>query len=241
MDEENNINNITPPETPEPTAEEVAEAFTEPEPEPESEVEQNPESKADESIVAKAAAESPARIAPALETSEPTRDKKTKKPLVFALLVLFILALDGAGVWYFLLRDKGAEQPAPISNNQQEAPALEPIEASKLALKGNDLSDFDLAFLRLENKQDNVIYSPLSIKYALAMLADGANGRSKEQITALIGDYTPKAYLNSANRSLANALFIKNEFTDKIKPTYIDGLKLNYNAEVRQRELRRYS
>lgn len=229
MDEEHK-EKITPPETPEPTAEEVAEAFTEPE--PESEVEQDSESKADESIVAKAAAESPAGIAPAFETPEPTRDKKSKKPLAFALLTLFILALGGAGVWYFLLRDKGTEQSAPISNNQQETPTLEPIEASKLALKGNDLSDFDLAFLRLENKQDNVIYSPLSIKYALAMLADGANGRSKEQITALIGDYAPKAYLNSANRSLANAMFIRTDFADQVKDTYKTALESKYNASV---------
>ena len=35
----------------------------------------------------------------------------------------------------------------------------------------NKVKDFDLAFLKLENKETNLIYSPLSIKYCLAILS----------------------------------------------------------------------
>ncbi|MBR3319448.1 hypothetical protein IKG06_03005 [Candidatus Saccharibacteria bacterium] len=157
---------------------------------------------------------------------------KRQKIVRIALIVLLVLALAGFAVWYFLLRGNGTASDTSIQNNVEPAPDLEPIPVSQLALKDNSLSDFDLAFLHLENKQGNVIYSPLSIKYALAMLADGANGRSREQITAVIGDYQPKAYLNSANRSLANAMFIRTDFSQNVKPTYTDTLKNKYYAEV---------
>mgnify|MGYP003456866542 CR=1 FL=1 len=40
----------------------------------------------------------------------------------------------------------------------------------------------DLLFLKMENKKENKIYSPLSIKYALSMLKEGTNGESQKQI-----------------------------------------------------------
>lgn len=157
---------------------------------------------------------------------------KRQKIVRIALIVILVLALAGFAVWYFLLRDNGTTSDTSIQNNIEPAPDLEPIPVNQLALKGNSLSDFDLAFLHLENKQENVIYSPLSIKYALAMLADGANGRSREQITAVIGDYQPKAYLNSANRSLANAMFIRTDFAEQVKQSFKDTLDSKYHASV---------
>ena len=46
-------------------------------------------------------------------------------------------------------------------------------------MQGNGLSDFDLKFLKLENGAENKIYSPLSIKYALQMLAEASGGDSR--------------------------------------------------------------
>lgn len=40
-------------------------------------------------------------------------------------------------------------------------------------------SDFSMKFLKMENNKQNMIYSPLSIKYALKMLNEGANGNTK--------------------------------------------------------------
>ena len=80
---------------------------------------------------------------------------------------------------------------------------------SDLALKDNKLSDFDLSFLKLENNEKNNVCSPLSVKYALAMLKDGAKGESKKQIENVIGGYKVKKYINSKNTSLANAMFIR--------------------------------
>ena len=56
-------------------------------------------------------------------------------------------------------------------------------------MSGNTLDKFDIAFLKFENNGKNKVYSPISIKYALAMLSEGSGGNSKAQINGLIGDY----------------------------------------------------
>ncbi|MBR2587571.1 hypothetical protein IKE71_04350 [Candidatus Saccharibacteria bacterium] len=176
-------------------------------------------------------------IIKAFEQPGTTEAKPTEQPNNFkkqvVLAVILGLLLIGNIVAYFLTSNRSkCDTSSRQQNSEQSAIPIEQTSYNPLALKGNDLSDFDLAFLRLENKQENIIYSPLSMKYALAMLADASAGNTKSQITALIGDYTPKAYLNSANRSLANAMFIRNDFAPQVKSTYTDTLASKYNASV---------
>ena len=146
------------------------------------------------------------------------------------MVAFLILALGGTGVWYFLLRDKGTSEP--VAQNQQTVEPIEQKPYENIGHADDKLSDFDLSFIRLENTQENLIYSPLSIKYALAMLSDASAGETKSQIDAVIGDYRPKAYLNSENRSLANGMFIRTDFSDSVKSPYVDTLKTKYYAEV---------
>ena len=157
-----------------------------------------------------------------LKPSKKPKSKK-KKAAIFACLLCLVAA--GAATAYFLTRH------AEVANDDQPATTA-PLAPNALRLVGNSLSDFDLAFLKLDEKNENNIYSPLSIKYALAMLQEGADGSSKAQIDSLIGDYKPTAYLNNENRSLANVLFIKDTFSDKILPDYVSTLKSEYNASV---------
>ncbi len=177
-------------------------------------------------LIASAEAEAPAEQSPVFPT-DTNHKPKSKNPLMFAMIALLVLAIGGTSVWYFLFRDKGQ-----VSQSQQPVKPAENEPAENLIRVDDKLSDFDLSFLRLENNQDNLIYSPLSIKYALAMLSDASVGETKEQIDAVIGDYTPKAYLNSANRSLANGMFIRTDFADSVKSSYIDTLQNKYYAEV---------
>ena len=86
--------------------------------------------------------------------------------------------------------------------------------SSEYRMEDNNLGEFDLAFLKLENDGVNKVYSPLAIKYALAMLNDGTDGDSNGQIKAVIGDYKAKRYTNSNNLSLANAFFVRDSFKD---------------------------
>ena len=93
-------------------------------------------------------------------------------------------------------------------------------------------TDFDTDFIRLENKAKNVIYSPLSIKYALKMLSEGAGGNTKTQIDNVVGKYNLTKYASSKNLSLANGLFIREDYANIIKQNYVDTLKSKYDAEV---------
>ena len=94
------------------------------------------------------------------------------------------------------------------------------------------VSDFDLSFMQFENNEKNMIYSPLSIKFALSMLNDGSKGNSQEQIQNIIGDLEVKTYSNSPNIALANALFAKDTYKDTINNDYAKLLQEKYNASL---------
>lgn len=118
-------------------------------------------------------------------------------------------------------------------NETHTAKVEKPVKESAYKLTGNGLENFDLYFLQLENKEKNMIYSPLSIKYALAMLNEGTDGRSHEEIENLIGDYKPKKYNNNDNMAFANAMYIRNTFQKNIKDSYTKTLQDKYGAEVK--------
>ncbi len=99
-------------------------------------------------------------------------------------------------------------------------------------IKANE--KFAMNFLKQEYKQSNFIYSPLSVKYALNMLKDGADGNTKKQIQSLLKDTTLAKYQNIENiLSLANAIYIRDKYADKISPDYTKTLQEKYNAEVK--------
>ena len=155
--------------------------------------------------------------------------KKSKKVIV--LVIILILLIACGGITYYLY-SKGI-----IFNNTNDSGAKETIETnsnilSEYRISNNGLDKFDLYFLQLENSRNNKVYSPLSIKYALAMLQDGANGNSKEQIKTIIGDYVSKKYINSNNMSFANAMFIKDNYKNNVKEDYINTLNNKYSAEI---------
>ena len=104
-------------------------------------------------------------------------------------------------VWGWLLFSCGVSWPQVFPTTTHGSPPLAHTRPAFIGLS----SPLDAPIL-------NKLYSPLSIKYALEMLAEGANGESKEQISNIIGTYNAKKYTNSSNMSFANALFIKNSF-----------------------------
>ena len=148
-------------------------------------------------------------------SSSETPEKKKKNIVVPIIIVLILLCALGVGA-VFLLKNK---ETGKVETDKNEP-------KSEYRLSGNGLEDFDLYFMQLENNEKDKVYSPLSIKYALAMLQEGAKGETKEQIANLIGDYKPKAYPNSDHMSFANAMFIKNTYN------YKKNLQEKYNAEV---------
>ncbi len=155
---------------------------------------------------------------------EPKKVNKSNKKLLFIILSIIGILLLIAIILVIVILNTPKEEEK-IENKPKQV-------LSPYRITSNKLENFDLYFLQLENKQENKIYSPLSIKYALEMLSEGADGDTKEQIDGIIGEYKNKNYPNNANMSFANGLFIREDFKDSINSTYVNNLSSKYNAEV---------
>lgn len=162
------------------------------------------------------------------QKEEGKNEKKPKKKKRISIITLIILVLVAVALVLTIVFLRPKDE---VENDTTESRTNTELE--KYCISGNDINDFDLRFLQLENGNKNIIYSPLSIKYCLGMLNEGASGETKEQITKVIGTYLSNKYENSANMSFANAVFIRESEKDNIKETYTNALKEKYNAEVK--------
>lgn len=174
-----------------------------------------------------------------VETSveTPTEAKtETKKPKKVVWLIAGLIVLVIAVVVVVLLVLGKDEYKSNKEDDKVNKPIVNEVDVlekySEFRLTSNQLEAFDLLFLQLENNNRNMVYSPLSIKYALEMLSEGANGKTKEQIENILGTYEANKFTNSKNMSFANAMFIRDVYKDNVKSTYTDNLKQKYNAEV---------
>jgi len=102
-----------------------------------------------------------------------------------------------------------------------------------------DNSDFDFSFLKMENDKTNMLYSPLSIKYALKMLEEGAANNTLAEINKVLDNTSISKYENIDKvLSLANGLFIRDKYYDYVKEEYMNTLKEKYNAEIKKDEFK---
>lgn len=155
------------------------------------------------------------------------RKKNSKKGIIIGLVILVLILLSS-----FIFLKLKSKKDNSANNNSHEEEVKKENKYSKYELHSNTLEDFDLYFLQLENDKSNKVYSPLSIKYVLAMLSEAATDETKEELTNILGTYQNTKYTNTANMALGNALFIRNSYQNSIKSTYIDTLKNKYNADV---------
>jgi len=78
-----------------------------------------------------------------------------------------------------------------------------------------------------------MLYSPLSIEYALKMLQEGANNNTFDEVNSVIGNIELTKYKNiDKNLSLANGLFIRDIYYKYVITKYINTLKEKYDAEI---------
>lgn len=152
---------------------------------------------------------------------ENEKKSKRKKKIIIIVIVSLLLIIGGVLAYFLMFKQ-------PKLNDQ----TTEVVVKSDYWMKDNSLQDFDIEFLKIENQLKNKVYSPLSIKYALKMLEEGADNSSKQQINSVLGDYKFAKYENSKNLSLANALFVKDSYKENINSSYVSDLKDNYNASV---------
>ena len=142
--------------------------------------------------------------------------------LIFAVILLLIIVFAG-------LNDHEEVSKNNILTNTYTSDTPADIKEEN--------TNFELSFLQLEDKQENMIYSPLSIKYALKMLQEGASDYTYTQIEEIVGNSNLPTYRNIENTlSLANGIFIRDTYYQYVKDNYKDILVNKYNAEIRQDE-----
>ena len=143
------------------------------------------------------------------------------KKIVIYIIILFSIIIIGTGVTLVINSNKKDDKK--ISKDIDEPYVPNDVE----------LDGFTYSFLKLETNKKNMVYSPLSIKYALFMLNEGASSNTQKEISDLIGDELPTKYENIDNvLSLANSLFIRDSYKKHVLSTYVDTLKEKFNAEV---------
>ena len=166
---------------------------------------------------------------------ESNNSKNQKKAKAMLVCFIFILVAVIIGIWVVFCLKNNTENTVQPTTDVKEVSSVNTNKYNagfEYDLKNNEVSNFDIAFLKVENEKENKIYSPLSIKYTLKMLEEGANGTTKQQISNVLEKYVVTKYASNKNMSLANALFVKETFKDSIKQSYIDNLKNRYDAEV---------
>ena len=91
--------------------------------------------------------------------------------------------------------------------------------------------EFETKIINKVHSSENYMISPLSIAYALSILKEGASDNTKLEIEKVLGDYKFTKINNVKDRiNIANALFIKNDFTTNEE--YINKIKNEYNADT---------
>ena len=150
----------------------------------------------------------------------PVDGKPSSRKALFACIGGVIgLAVGGLGVFAIMQMLQKSSTPATS------------CECPKCQISNNAGLDFD--FLKLEQSDSNIIYSPLSIRNGLALLSAGAGGATAAEIDNVLGDAEIPKYQNVADTmSLANAVFIRDNYSDKVLPNYVSTVEQDYNAEV---------
>jgi len=127
----------------------------------------------------------------------------------------------------------GIKDSCTKNDNPSEEKEEEKEKETDVEEPVQEITDFEYKFLKLENKKKNMLYSPLSIDYALNMLKEGAANNTLAEIIKVIGNKDLTKYSSvDKNLSFANGLFIRDNFYEKVLTSYIDTLKEKYDAEI---------
>lgn len=135
------------------------------------------------------------------------------------LIILIILVI---GVMSFMIYKK-------VTYEKVEPPVSDPEP-----IQTNIITDFNYDIIHKVNMEEkNYLISPYSMIYALSILNEGASGNTKIQIEKALKDKTiSKASIVQDKISIANALFIKNEYKKYINTNYINTIKDKYDGEI---------
>lgn len=144
-------------------------------------------------------------------------------------------------------KDEASQQAEPIQskNLMAEISPKEVNSASSSDLYAEEMTDFALRLLKECNEPDeNTLLSPLSVVYALAMTANGAEGQTLAEIETVLGvsieDLNPylHGYLqsidqeNTSNLQLADSIWFTSDKRFSVKQDFLQCNADYYRAEI---------
>ena len=137
------------------------------------------------------------------------------KKVLIAIIALLLIALG------LLVLKKENRRIVPEEPEVPEAP------------HSQITGDFTSNIIKLTNRdnKDNFLISPYSIKVALNMLKEGADGNTLAQINKVLAN-TKVANIDNPNIKIANAVFISNRVKDIVEESFVNTIKNNYQGEV---------
>ena len=147
----------------------------------------------------------------------PPKKRHTALKAGFFCLIFGIL-LGGGGIFAYMYFLNPAKCPT-CNCPDNPSPALS--------------ADLATDFLRLERENENIIYSPLSIRHGLSLLEAGAASSTKSEIKNVLGSAELTKYQDvNDTLSLANGVFVRDTFSGKVKSEYFDTVTSTQQAEV---------
>ena len=94
------------------------------------------------------------------------------------------------------------------------------------------MEEYNADIIRTTFKEKNYLISPYNIKIALNMLREGADGNTKDEIEKVLGNEKINDIKIKNKLSVANALFVKNDFKSSVKKEFTNTLKNKYHSEI---------
>ena len=150
-------------------------------------------------------------------------EKKKNNKVTIIVLIVLLLAVIGGGI-YVGQKYVGKGNTEEKNDPKPEEPKP-PVKVDK--------DDMAFAFLKLENNNKNLMYSPLSIRGAFQVLAEGAEDDSRKQLDAMLGEYNTNVYKPiEGHLGYGNSIFIRDTYYDKVEKDYIELVNKKYGAEI---------
>ena len=148
-------------------------------------------------------------------------DKEKKEKLKKNLLLFIIVAI--AVLSMITANNKRIER-----RKQKE----EIVEKEGYKLSGNFNADI-IKKIHAVSGDKNYLLSPYNIMVALNMLRDGADGETKEEIDKVLGNTKINDLRVSNKIGIANGIFIKNKYQNKVLDTYYKTMTTKYEADIK--------
>ncbi len=147
------------------------------------------------------------------------------------------------------LDEGGVTEKRYLSIKQLSANLMEGVEKDSVTGKDIDeaflttYADFGMSMFKSLYKSDkNALFSPLSVMYALAMLSNGAEGKTKAQIEADLGGmdtetlneymYSLSAYLQDDSLGVSNSVWLKDDESFFVNPDFLQTNANYYGSDV---------